>query len=117
MDLLTRLTRYQDYISGQLAEAEINEGSASTLLEVAKARHITSGWTGASDDRVAIVKAEALLDGEVRQADDALTQLKAKRKLYNVMVEALARDAAVVSREISRRIGRAPHEARSDRYS
>lgn len=114
---MVKLTRYQDHISGLLVLAEINEGEAATLLEITKARHIVSGWTGDSSDRVAIVKAEGTIDPDVIEIDTRLQQLKAKRKVYAVMVEALQRDAGVASRELSRRIGRAPNEARSDKYS
>lgn len=116
IELLTKFTRYQDYVSGQLVEAEINESSAVNLLDVAKAQHMVGAWTGASTDRVTLSKAEALLDQRVKECSELLSQLKARRKLLGVMVEALARDAAVVSREISRRIGREGIERRVDHF-
>lgn len=117
LELMTKLTRYQDHISGLLVLAEIDEGEAATLLEITKARYITSEWSGASEDRVAIVKAQAVVDPDVIEIDTRYQQLKAHRKVYAVMVEALQRDAAVASRELSRRIGRSPNEARVDKYS
>ena len=103
MELLVKMTRYQDHLAGQLIEAEIDESSASTLLELAKAKHLAGQWTGASSDRVAVQKAQALMDREVQEANGAYEQARAKRKLYSVLVESTARDAAVVSRELTRR--------------
>lgn len=116
MTLMAKLTRYQDHISGLHVLAEINEGEAATMLELAKARYITGQWTGESSDRITIIKAEGTLDPEVIKIDAEYRQLKAHRKVYAVMMDALQRDAAVASRELSRRIGRAPNEARVDRH-
>lgn len=117
MQLFTKFTRYQDHLAGQLAEAEIDEHSIETMLEYAKARYLAASWTGATTDRVAVQKAEALMDIEVQAYEKALEERRAKRKLYGVVVDSLARDAALLSREISRRIGRDPVERRADRWT
>ena len=101
--MLVAMTRYQDHLAGQLVEAEIDESSASTLLELAKAKHLAGQWTGASGDRVAVQKAQALLDKEVQECISAYERARATRKLFGVLVESTARDAAVVSRELTRR--------------
>lgn len=117
MDLLVQITRYQDHLSGLQAETEIDESAAETILRVAEAKHLAGDWTGASTDRVAVAKAKATLDETVRACDDAYAELKAKRKLYNILVQSLERDAFVVSREISRRIGNRDRAARVDRFT
>jgi hypothetical protein len=117
MRLLVKFTRYQDHIAGKVYEAEIDEHSVETMLEVAKAHYITGNWTGASSDRVAIAKAEAVIDKDVRALDDELATCRANRKAYTILLDALARDASVVSREISRRIGNSNNEQRSNRYT
>jgi hypothetical protein len=117
MNLLVKFNRYQDHIAGELALCWINEHSAETQLELTKARHLASTWTGTSGDRVAVQKAEATIDPDVINVDKAHAKFKAKRQLYTVMVESLARDAAVVSREVSRRIGNRDVSNRSDRFS
>ena len=117
MNLLVQFTRYQDHLAGQLVEVEIDEHSAESMLEVSKARHLAKGWGGSATDRVAIQKAQAVMDPEVRKFDDTLAQYKARRKLLGILVDSLQRDASVVSREISRRIGREGHERRVDRFT
>lgn len=117
MRALADFTRYQDFLATQLWEAEVNEHDLERHLEIAKARHLAKNWSGTSTDRVAIAKAEATLDEDVVAYEDELAVLRAKRKLYSILVENMQRDAAVISREISRRIGREPAERRSDRFS
>jgi hypothetical protein len=117
MNLLTKFTAYQSHLSGQLAEAEIDEHAAESMLEVEKARHLAKGWTGESTSRVAVQKANATMDPKIRQLSDELDVIKARRKLLGIMVDTQSRGASVVSREISRRIGREGHERRVDRFN
>lgn len=117
MQLLIKMTRYQDHLAGLLAETEIDESSANTLLELSKAKHLAKTWTGASSDRVAVQKAEALMDPAVQECSDSYENARARRKLYSVLVESTARDAAVVSREITRRTSGASVEGRASRRS
>lgn len=117
MVLLVKFTRYQDHLAGLLLLNEIEEADASTMVEVSKARHLVHAWTGASGDRVTVAKAEAVIDPIVREYEEAMITAKAKRKGYSVLVESLARDAAVVSREITRRGGGLPAERRSSRFT
>lgn len=117
MRLLVKFTRYQDHLSGQLVAAEIDEATAIHNLEVIKATHLVKAWAGPSENRVAIQKAAAQIDPEALKQEEELKVLKNKRKLYGVLVETLARDGSVVSREITRRIGRADHERRVDHHT
>jgi len=117
MALFVRFTRYQDHVHGLVATAEIDEHAVETMLEIAKARYLAKSWTGSSSDRIAVAKAEATLDVQVRDYDDQFASCKALRKMYVVLFDSLTRDASVVSREISRRIGRSDGERRSDRYT
>jgi hypothetical protein len=103
MKLSVKLSNYQDHLAGLLAICEIDETAANTELELAKAKHLASTWTGGSGDRVAVQKAEALMDPEVQNIQSALEKARAQRKLYNVLVESVGRRAAVVSRELTRR--------------
>jgi hypothetical protein len=115
--LYVKLTRYQDHVHGQLVEAEIDEASAENIVEFAKARFLAESWQGTSQDRVAVQKAQALTDNRVKELTENYEKARAKRKLYTVMLDSLARDANVVSREISRRIAMQPGERRADRFS
>lgn len=116
MELMARFSRYQDYVQGQLAQAEIDESSAESILEVAKARFLSATWTGATSERIAIAKAEATLDEDVREADEALAGCKAKRKMLGVLYDSTTRSHMVLSRELTRRVGREPTDRRGDRF-
>lgn len=116
MELFVHFVRYQDYLAGQLALVEIDEHTAENILEVVKAKHLIVGWTGESNSRVAVAKAQATLDPAVIEAQEVFETSKAKRKLFNVMVESLARDASVISREVTRRVGSHDQGGRVDRW-
>ena len=117
MSLLVQFTRYQDYVAGRNAVAEIEENAYEQQLDVAKARFLAETWTSPSQDRVNVSKAKALVDPEVQALSEAYEMARARRKLLTIMTESLARDAAVVSRELTRRVGREPTERRADRHS
>jgi len=117
MRLLVRFTRYQDYATGLLVEAEIDERAAENLLDLVRAKRQIAAWGGSSTDRVTIAKAEAVVDPEVQSYTDALEMIRARRKLYGVIVEAMSRGAATVSREVTRRCARENVERRTDRMS
>ena len=117
MRLFIAFTRFQDHLAGLVARAEIDEHAIETELDIARARCISSGWGGSSASRVAVSKAEASLDPDVRKYDDLLSRYRARRKALTITLDSLARGANVVSREISRRIGRDSNERRADRHT
>jgi hypothetical protein len=96
---------------------EISISSLDTQLEVSKAKHMVAAWTDSSSERVTIARAKAVLDPDVLALEDSLAPAKLNKKLLGVMVETLSRDAAVVSRELSRRIARTDQESGADRNS
>lgn len=112
MKLLVKFTRYQNYVAGQLVEAEIDESSIESLLDLAKANRLVNSWSK-STDSVNVAKAEALTDREVVRLSDRLQQCKANRRVLSVLAESLSREGSAASRELSRRIGREPSERRS----
>jgi len=103
MRLSVRLTNYQDHIAGLLAICEIDETAANSELDLAKAKYLAKTWAGPSESRVAVQKAEALMDPEVQEIQAAVEKSRAQRKLYNVLVETVSHRAAVISRELTRR--------------
>lgn len=113
---MVELTRWADFLGGRLALAEVHERGASYIVEVAEATAFVGSWRGLKDDRVTAAKAERTLDPDVAEARDALQVAYAKRKLYAAMFEAAQRDAAVVSRELTRRTEMEPATRRSDRW-
>jgi hypothetical protein len=117
MGYMVKFTRFQDYVQGQLALAEIKESDTKSALELKQAQFLAATWVGPSESRVAIQKAEAASDPEVQKLDNAYELARARRKLRAVLFESLGRDAAVVSRELTRRIGREDTSRRTDRFS
>lgn len=114
MGLLVKFTRYADYVQGLLVLAEIDESAAASILELEKARFLAGSWTGESTDRVAVQKAQATADPAVTKLEGEYEMARAKRKLRQVLFDSLTRDAAVVSRELTRRVGRDGPVRRAD---
>lgn len=119
MNLFVRLTRYADYVGGQLALAEIESRDADTSLDYEEAKALVTIWHSKqrkSSDSITLAKAEAMQDPVIQDLQEAAKVAYAKRKLIRVMYEALERDSALVSRELTRRLGREPQERRVDRH-
>lgn len=119
MELFVQLTQWTDHLGGAFAVAEIDERKAEHALAVAEASALILEWgnRGAKEDRVTIAKAKRDSDPEVIKARDALDVVYAKRKLLGTIYASADRDAAVVSRELTRRIGRHDREARTGRWT
>lgn len=116
MTLFAKFVRYQDFVQRQLVEHEIDESCAATELDRARAKYLDQSWSGASSERVTIAKSKATLDPKVQERDDEYQMIRARRKLYGVLLDTLQRDAALLSRELSRRGNREPYERRVDRW-
>lgn len=118
MDLFTRLTAWSDYLSAQVAIAQIDEREAQRRVDVAEARATSSNWTGGSGDRVAVMKAKAAADPDVLDAYELLDERHAYRKLAEVLATNLDRDIVLVSRELTRRTaGSSGLSKRKDRWT
>lgn len=118
MALMVALTRWTDYLAGSLAEAEVDERSVESVLQRAEATVLLRSWTGDKDDRITIAKAERDLDPDVREWRQKLDVAHAVKKLTAVMFTSAERDAALVSRELTRRVGRREtNERRVDRWT
>lgn len=103
MDLFTGLTGWHDYVAYQVACAAVDERAAQRKLDMAEAQAMLNGWGGGSDARVAVAKARIQADPTVQKLREELDTLHAYRKLVDVMATNLERDAALVSRELTRR--------------
>lgn len=117
MRLMAKLARYLDFVQVGLAETEIDESFAEARLDDSRARFLVQNWQGKSSDTVTIAKAHAAADPAVQKLIDVHQVCRAKRKLMNVLYDSIARDAAVLSRELTRRVGRDPVDRRVDRYT
>jgi hypothetical protein len=121
MILFAQFTAWTNYTSGKRSLAEIDESAADAAHALAEAKATVLGWdeeTGAaSDRRVAITKARRLIHEEVQKALAAKRQAYAHRKIISVMAETMERNAALISRELSRRIGTSDVRRRGERWN
>lgn len=117
MGLFVALTRWTDYLAGAVAEAEIEERAAEAVLNKAQALVLLRDWGGGRDERVTLAKAQRDIDPEVEKRQELYDTAHAKRKMVTVLFSSTERDAAVVSRELTRRVGRREdHERRERRW-
>lgn len=107
-------TRWTDYLTVQLALAEITEATADRISR--RVRDVAMLQVDAPKGQVLMAKADAGLSAEVVEAEEEAAQAKAYRKLVAGLCENVERDAALLSRELSRRIGRAGPERRDGRW-
>jgi len=118
MDAFVELTSWNDYISTQVAAAQVDERAAQRLLDVTEANATASNWSGGRDDRVAITKAKVATDPSVAAAREAFAERHAYRKLVEALGFNVERDAALFSRELTRRTsGATPTARRSSRWA
>lgn len=117
MELFVRLTRWADFLGGELSSLEVDEREAEAKVSFAEASALVMQWGARNkDDTITLAKAHGQQDRDVIKAQDALQVVYAKRKLTNSIYTAVDRDAAAVSRELTRRLGRNDRESRADRW-
>jgi phosphoserine aminotransferase len=118
MDLFSLLTRWADHIGGQLALQEIDERNADTYYELVWTTKLAAlAPKSRSEGSVTMAKAEATHDQDVMAAQLTKDMAYARRKILQVMAGNLERDTQLVSRELSRRLGRKEsNENRVGRY-
>lgn len=103
MELFVNITSWVDYLSVQVSLAQIDERAAQRALDLAEATAMADGWSGGRDARVALAKAKLATDPKVVALSEDLDDKHAYRKLIETLANNLDRDAAVVSRELTRR--------------
>jgi hypothetical protein len=116
MDLLAEYNRWGDHIGGQLFLQEIDERYGEEQLAELQAKSYAqaSGKTG-SDASVTRAKALRDLDPEVEAARTELRETYARRKALQYLAHVLEQNAFLLSREITRRSGRAEMDVRAER--
>lgn len=115
MRLFAVLTGWCDYLAAQAAVAAIDERRAERDLEMSRAesmvRHAGSG-------KVTIARAASAADADVLEQQDRADRYRAYRSLVSVLASNAERDAALVSRELTRRTASSVSPARrSTRWS
>ena len=118
MVFFVRLTSWTAFAFTQHALAVVEERHTETLLEVAEARSLLSA---ARDPKakspVTFAKAERLLNDDVLTVRNRYDVAFAYRKLVEVLANNADRDAAVVSRELTRRTKNSGVEQRASRFA
>lgn len=120
MEVFGEFTEWANYANGRRSALEIDEADAQAALDIATARATVAGWDDngdtKSDKRVTIAKARRDTDTEVQKAAEEYRKVHAKRKMVTAMCDIFERNAALISRELSRRIGSGDVERRSARW-
>lgn len=99
MEEFALFTAWADYAAAQVGLAVITERSAEMELEWQIGLH----YRDAPKQAVTVTKAEALQNPDVYEARKKLEEAYAYRRLVSDLVERYERDAAVISRELTRR--------------
>jgi hypothetical protein len=114
MSLMAQTTEWLAYMGATLAAAEVDESSAADAVDKHKA---LSAVLNADAKTVTAAKAQAWTDDEFVAAKARLSEAYAYRKMLGALYEATDRKAVLLSREVTRRVGREPREQRVGRYS
>lgn len=111
MEHFSKQLAWQNFFATQVAQAEVDEAEAETLLKVQEARVMLTG------KKVTEARAERDMDENVMSARSDFLVAKAKRKMLQVTMENRERCANLISRELTRRVGREGNQRRSDRWT
>lgn len=114
MHLLVMYTRWQEYTGSRLAVAAAEEKSADATLERLRA---LSAVKNATEKTVTAAKAKAYENPEFVAALERYQAAYAYRKLVETIYKTHEGRTFVVSRELTRRLGRNDTENRAGRYS
>lgn len=116
-NLFTKLTAWSDYVSGQLAAAQVDEKAAEKKLDFATNKLLVSRSNNSTKgERVTMIKAEIALDPMVIKLEEEYMQSYAYRKMIESVSANLDRDISLISREITRRSNQST-SFRRDRFS
>jgi hypothetical protein len=118
MELFVKFTRWADYFGAQLANEEILERFADAEVRKLEGLYMLRHKPEKVSEAVTWVRAALESDPEIQAARDAHRVIYARRKLRQMLFESAERDAAVLSRELTRRTDtRAPGYRRADRVA
>jgi hypothetical protein len=117
MELFVKFTRWADYFQNQLAIEEVSERSADAEVRRLEGLYMISHKPERVSEAVTWVRAQMETDVEIKTAREALRVVYARRKLKQMLFEQAERDAAVVSRELTRRTDTSMINRRADRMS
>lgn len=114
MDLFVEVTSWVDYTSVQVACAQVDEKAAERKLSQVEAVAMVDASVGKTS--VSAAKAKKDSDPRVQEATSEYEELHAYRKLIEVLSNNLDRDAALISRELTRRTSTPTPTRRAGKY-
>lgn len=103
-EVFTVLTSWADYFASKLTKAQIDEKKAEAKLDYQIAK-LTVELMGKATkaDKVSLVKAQIAIDETIVALKEELSDMYAKRKVWELLLGNQERDIMLVSREITRR--------------
>lgn len=111
MELFTRLNRWSAHLGYQLSAAQVDERYAGLRVEKLTALAQIRNKGGS----VSAMKAAAFADGDLVAAKEEEQEAYAYKKLVEALYNAIDGKSFVVSRELTRRIGRNDRDRRGDK--
>jgi hypothetical protein len=117
MQTFTDFVGWQNYAAAMLVTCEVAEHEADNRVRFIESQKMLQSWTTSSKDSVTKVKGEVSQDPEVEKARNDALRAYAERKYTKMIYENCERSAQLLSRELSRRIGRDGTERRQQRWT
>ncbi len=111
MEHFSKQLAWQNFFATQVAQAEVDEAEAEAHLKTQEAIVMLNG------KKVTEARAERDVDSNVVAARNEYLVSRAKRKMLQVTMENRERCANLISRELTRRVGREGNQRRSDRWT
>lgn len=111
MDLFAKQTAWQNYLASEMVQADLEETEAEADVKTAEAMVMLNG--GKLND--ARLKRDT--DEDVAKLRKEYRIARAKRKMLQVAMENRERCINLISRELTRRVGREGPQRRMDRLS
>lgn len=116
MSLYAEFMAWISYAKAELVKAEITEERQANNCRVLEAEVLIGQWSdSAKGDTVTLAKARRDTNPRVISQQEQHLNARAYRKLVESVFDRCERGAQLMSRELSRRIGLSPKEARNAR--
>lgn len=112
MELFNKLTQWCGYIATNVTMLEVAEDDAQARLKMSESMFIVRN-VGPGEPGIMRAQRERDLDPEVMRLRNEVLYCHAKVKITSTLFENTERSIALISRELSRRIGLAPAQGRT----
>jgi hypothetical protein len=110
MSLFVQLSSWVEYAGARLAAAEVDEKWSADTLEKHKA---LSAVRNSTEKTVTAAKAKAFEDPEYIKAQEDKQQAFAYRRMLQPVYDMVDRRVTLLSRELTRRVGRSDRDSRA----